>query len=74
MSKVKDEIPSNINLATTSALTAAENKIPTFSNLVKKTGYNTKKWIKLKRKLPITIMINILLLHNWISLQNKFLI
>ena len=43
MNKVKDEIPSNINLATTSALTAAENKIPTFSNLVKKSGYNTKK-------------------------------
>ena len=74
MNKVKDEIPSNINLATTSALTAAENKIPTFSNLVKKSGYNTKKWIKLTQKLLIIIIINILLLHNSISLQKKFLI
>ena len=30
------------NLATTTALTAVENKIPNVSNLVKKTDYNTK--------------------------------
>ena len=30
------------NLATTTALTAVENKIPNISNLVKKTNYNTK--------------------------------
>ena len=30
------------NLATNTALTAIENKIPNVSNLVKKTDYNTK--------------------------------
>ena len=30
------------NLATTTALTAVDNKIPNFSNLVKKANYNTK--------------------------------
>ena len=29
-------------MATTSSLTAVENKIPSVSNLVKKTDYNTK--------------------------------
>ena len=38
----KTEIPSTSGLATTSALTAVENKIPSFSNLVKKTDYDTK--------------------------------
>ena len=36
------EIPSITNLATTTAFTAVENKIPNVSNLVKKTDYNTK--------------------------------
>ena len=36
------KIPSITNLATTTALTAIENKIPNVSNLVKKTDYNTK--------------------------------
>ena len=35
-------IPDISNLATKSALTAVENKIPSFSNLVNKTNYNTK--------------------------------
>ena len=42
INEVKNEIPSITGLATTSALTAVENKIPDTSNLVKKTDYNTK--------------------------------
>ena len=40
--EVKGEIPNITNLATTSALSAIENKIPSVSNLVKTTDYNTK--------------------------------
>ena len=40
--EVKGDIPSTTNLATTAALTAVENKIPNFSNLVKNTDYNTE--------------------------------
>ena len=36
------KIPSISGLATNSALTAVENKIPDVSSLVKKTDYNTK--------------------------------
>ena len=40
---VKNKIPNITNLATTTtALTAVEIKTPNFSNLVKKTDYNTK--------------------------------
>ena len=35
-------MPSITSLATTSELTAVENKIPSVSNLVKKTDYNAK--------------------------------
>ena len=42
INEVKTEIPSISDLATTSALTAVENKIPSVSNLVKKTDYDTK--------------------------------
>ena len=42
INEIKNEIPSITGLATTSALTAVENKIPDTSNLVKKTDYNTK--------------------------------
>ena len=42
INEVKGEIPNITNLATTSALTAVENKIPSVSNLVKKTDYNAK--------------------------------
>ena len=37
--KVKGKIP---NVTTTTALTAAKNKIPNISNLVEKADYNTK--------------------------------
>ena len=39
---MEGKIRSISNLATTSALTAVENKVPSTSNLVKKTNYNTK--------------------------------
>ena len=42
ISEVKGKIPSISGLATSSVLTAVENKIPDVSSLVKKTGYNTK--------------------------------
>ena len=59
--EVKGKVPSITNLATTTTFTAFENKIPNVSNLIKKTDY---KLIKLKRKLRIIIMINILLFQN----------
>ena len=36
------KIPISINLATTTTLTFVKNKIPNASNLVTKSGYNTK--------------------------------
>ena len=39
---MEGKIPSISRLVTTSALTAVENKIPSASNLVNKTDYNTK--------------------------------
>ena len=64
-----------IGLATTSALTAVENKIPDTSNLQVsklqvisklKIQIITQKLVKLKGKLLIMIMINILLLQSLI--------
>ena len=43
-------MPSISGLVTTSALTAVENKIPSVSNLVKKTDYDTKV-SELKKKI-----------------------
>ena len=42
ISEVESKIPSITGLATNSALTAVENKIPDVSSVVKKTDYNTK--------------------------------
>ena len=42
INEVKGGIPDITNLATTTVLIAVENKIPSVSNLVKKTDYNTK--------------------------------
>ena len=39
--EVQGEIPDITNLTTTTSLTAAENELPSVSNLVKKTEYNT---------------------------------
>ena len=41
INEVKDEMPNINNLATSSSLTAVENKKHSVSNLVKKTDYNT---------------------------------
>ena len=40
--EIENKIPDISNLATKSALTIVENKIPSIRNLVKKTDYNTK--------------------------------
>ena len=42
ITEVKGKIPSISGLATNSALTAAENKIPSVGSLVTKTDYNTR--------------------------------
>ena len=42
ITEIKGKTPSISGLATNSALTAVENKIPNVSSLVKKTDYNTK--------------------------------
>ena len=58
-----------LNLATTTtttALTAIENKIPNVSNLVKKVTI-TQTLMKLKRKLLIIVMTDMLLLQNLIT-------
>ena len=57
---VKNKITNITNLPTITALTAAENKIPNVSNLVKKADYN-------KKLLLIMVMVNILLHENLIG-------
>ena len=42
VTEIEGKMPSISGLATNSALTAAENKIPDVSSLVKNTDYNTK--------------------------------
>ena len=64
---IEDKVPDISNLATKAALNTAENEILNVSNLVKKKLAITQKLMKLKRKLLIIIMINILLLQNLIS-------
>ena len=49
INEVKHKIPKITNLATTSTLTAMENKILNVSNLVKKLTI-TQKFVKLKKK------------------------
>ena len=63
---IEDKIPDITKLATTTALTAVENKIPNVSNIIKKTDFNTKI-NEIEKKLLIMIMVNILLLTNLIS-------
>ena len=52
-------MPSITTLILTTALTTVENKTPDVSNLVKKQTI-TQKLVKLKGKLLIVVMINIL--------------
>ena len=66
INEVNGKILSITNLALTTALTAVENKVPNVSNLVKKLNI-TQTLMKLKGKLVIMVMINILLLQNLIS-------
>ena len=47
------------SLATKTAITAVENKIPSVSSLVEKKQTMTQKLLKLKRNLLIIIMTNI---------------
>ena len=65
VTEIEDKTLSISGLATNSALTAVENEIPDVSSLVKKKTI-ARKYQILKRKLLITIMINILLLQNLI--------
>ena len=72
INEVKGEIPNITILPTISALTA-ENEIRSTSNLVKMLTV-TQKLMNLKKKLPIIVMMNVLLLQNLISLRQQFLI
>ena len=49
ISEIERKIPSINGLATNSALTAVEDKIPNNSNLVKKNQIMTQKLLKLKK-------------------------
>ena len=66
INEVTGEIPNITNLATTAALTANKNKISNIRNLVKKVTA-TQKSMKLRKKLLVMIMTNILLLQNLIK-------
>ena len=74
LTELEDKIPYVSSLATKTGLTVVENKIPNVSGLVKiKSNYNTnfihkkhKKLLRLKKKLLIMIMTNILILQSLI--------
>ena len=63
LTELENKISDVSSLATKTALIAVENKIPKVSNLVKKKQIMTQKLLKLKRKLLIIIMTNILQLQ-----------
>ena len=83
----EDKIPHITNLATKTTLNAkinefkgempninaVENKMRSVSNLVKKLTL-TQVLMKLKRKLLIILMVNLLLLYNLINLPQKLFI
>ena len=73
ITEIGSEISSISGLASNAALTVVDNKIPNISSLVKKTNYNVKVNEIGKKNLFIIIVINILLLQNLISFQQKFL-
>ena len=54
-------------------INAVENKMRSVSNLVKKLTL-TQVLMKLKRKLLIILMVNVLLLYNLINLPQKLFI
>ena len=63
---IEDKVTDITNLATATDLTAVENKVPNVSSLAKKLAI-TQILVKLRRKLLVMIMVNILLLQNLIS-------
>ena len=63
INEVKCEIPNITNLATTSTLTAVENKYLVLVIQSKKTDYNTKT-NEIQKKITDHNKINILLLQN----------
>ena len=66
ITEIENKISSISGLATNSALTTGEDKIPNISSLVKKTDYNTKN-TEIKKNFLIIIMINISLLQSLTS-------
>ena len=66
VSEIEGKIPSISGLVAISALNAVENKILSFSNLVKKTD-QTQRLVNLKKNLLVIIMINMLQFQNLIS-------
>ena len=66
VAEIEKRTPSISGLATTSAFNEIENKIPDVSSLVKKKQIQIQKLLKLKKNLPIMIMIKILLPQNLI--------
>ena len=62
--EVKGEIPGITNLATTAAFTTVENKIPNFSDLVKKTDYDAKISEMQKNILVLLIIISSRVIHS----------
>ena len=71
-SEIESKMPSISGLATKSALTAVENKVPEVTRLVKKK--NNTKISEIKKRLVIIIITNILLLQSLIRLQKKLLL
>ena len=72
-SEIESKMPSISGLATKSALTAVENKVPEVTRLVKKKNNNTKI-SEIEKRLVIIIITNILLLQSLIRLQKKLLL
>ena len=66
ITEIEGKIPDIINLATKTALTTVENKIPSVSNFVKK-QIMAQKLLLLKINLIIIIMKNILILQSLIN-------
>ena len=66
INEIEGKIPSISNLATKNALTTVENKIPSTSNFVQK-QIITQRLLKLRIKLLIINMMNILQLLNLIN-------
>ena len=66
LTESENKIPVVSRLATKNELTTVENKIHDVSSLVKKTNYDKKKIVNLKRNLLVITMRSILLLQSLI--------